>query len=130
MQVSRAFLDEEATRNVPGFAVAVKLIKDNDSDATQEFLEEAALIADLRHKHVLSLIGVVTRGLPKMMILPLCTHGDLRGFLQRLAGALNLKVGRCFLSHIMFFLHDCAMLCDLVCAGVCLCVLESRHMHE
>lgn len=58
----------------------------------KEFTEEAALMAGFRHKNVISLIGVVTRGTPRMMVVPFCGNGDLKGFLARMAGALNLKV--------------------------------------
>lgn len=91
-EVNKGFLDEMATRNVPGFTVALKVIKEETAGALREFTEEAALMADLRHANVISLIGVVTRGTPRMMVVPYCGNGDLRGFLQRLAGALNQKV--------------------------------------
>lgn len=91
-EVSKGFLDEEATRNVPGFTVALKVIKDSSEAAINEFVGESALMANLRHRNVISLIGVVTRGHPKMMVVPFCGNGDLKGFLQRMGSALSLKV--------------------------------------
>ena len=77
---------------MPGFTVAVKVLKDDSPAALQDFGEEATLMSHLRHKNVLSIIGVVTRGEPKMMLVPFCGNGDLKGFLCRMGDALNLKV--------------------------------------
>ena len=46
-----------------GFPVAVKQIKDSAPDDEKlEFLEEAELMAQLSHPHVVRMVGVVTRG--------------------------------------------------------------------
>ena len=88
----KAFLDEQSERNIPRFMCAVKIIRDGYPDALQELTEEATLMADFNHRNVMSLIGVVTRGTPKMIILPFCSNGDLHGFLRCMKGALNLRV--------------------------------------
>lgn len=93
-QVSKALLDEQSERNVPKFMCAVKITTGDHAGAIQELAEEAALMADFDHRNVMSLIGVVTRGTPKMIVIPFCSNGDLHGFLQRMAGALNFKVSR------------------------------------
>lgn len=41
---------------------------------------------------VLSLVGVCTRGLPKMMLVPFCSNGSLLDFLQKMFVALSLEV--------------------------------------
>lgn len=92
-EVWKGYLDELVRRGTPGFQVAVKTIKDpGDGAAIDDFMGEAALMAGLKHRNVLSLIGVVTRGSPKLMVVPICGNGDLRGFLRRMTGALNVKL--------------------------------------
>lgn len=90
--MSKAFLDEQSERNTPRFMCAVKIIRDGHPGALQELTEEAALMADFDHRNVMSLIGVITRGMPKMIMLPFCSNGDLHGFLRRMNGALNFRV--------------------------------------
>ncbi len=50
------------------------------------FLEEAALMAQLRHPNVVSLIGVCTTGSPCTLVLQYCEHGSLLNFLRRHTG--------------------------------------------
>ncbi len=89
-EVSKGFLDEQ--RKAPGYNVAVKVLKGKSDAALQDFMGEVALMSNLQHKNVLNLVGVVTRGEPRMMIVPFCGNGDLKGFLKRMATALNRKV--------------------------------------
>lgn len=90
--MSKGFLDESESRGTPGFTVALKIIKSDGSDALEEFMAESALMAGLHHRNVVSLLGVVTRGMPRMMVVSFCGNGDLLGFLRRMVGALNDKV--------------------------------------
>ena len=69
------------------YLCAVKTVlepKDGDSAAEaaaaeNDLLNEALLMAQVdQHKHLVSLIGVVTRGKPKMLLLSYCEHGDLQ----------------------------------------------------
>ena len=72
---------------------AVKTVlepKDGDDSAAAaeaaevDLLKEALLMAQVEtHKHLVSLIGVVTRGRPKMLVLSLCEHGELQGRLTK-----------------------------------------------
>ena len=91
-EVSKGFLDEEQSRGTPGFTVALKVMKDTSEGAIHEFTGEAALMADLRHRNIIGLLGVVTRGEPKMMVVAYCGNGDLKGFLKRMADALKSRV--------------------------------------
>eukprot|EP00911_Craspedida_sp_UC1_P000124 UC1_evm1s98 len=78
--------------------VAVKMVRvgdqqDRDAIAAQlDLLEEAALMANLNHPNVMSLLGVCTVGSPKMVLLPMCAHGALDEFLERMDRALSLGV--------------------------------------
>ena len=49
-------------------------------------MQEAALMAQLRHPNIVSLVGVCTAGAPKILVLQYCEHGALRDLLQRRAG--------------------------------------------
>lgn len=50
----------------------MKTLKDQDPAAKQDLLDEAALMANFNHPNVMGLIGVVTRGTPLLLLLPLC----------------------------------------------------------
>ena len=72
---------------------AIKTVIDKGGDdaaaaaaAEVDLLSEAVLMAQVsQHKHLVSLIGVVTRGKPKMLVLSFCEHGELQGRLQKTA---------------------------------------------
>eukprot|EP00729_Bicosta_minor_P018631 gene18631-385_t len=68
--VMRGFLDEYKVTGIPAFSVAIKTVKDASSDtAIHEFNREAAVSALVSgHPNLVSLIGVVTRGVPLMMV--------------------------------------------------------------
>jgi insulin-like growth factor 1 receptor len=73
--VDKAMLDEQAagSRSTPAYTVAVKQLKADPSDTElAEFMSEAAIMAVFKHRNILSLIGVCTRGQPALMVLPYC----------------------------------------------------------
>ena len=82
--------------HVPEYLVAVKVaLRPSGSEDTaaaaaaaeDELLNEALLMAQVEsHRHLVSLVGVVTRGHPKMLVLSFCEHGELQGMLKRRAG--------------------------------------------
>lgn len=88
--VYKGLLDEQDSRGTPAYAVAVKTLKDESVDAKEDILQEAALMAQFSHANVLALIGVCTRGKPVMLVVPLCGHGALVSFLQRLFAVLTM----------------------------------------
>ncbi len=47
------------------------------------FLEEAMLMKDFRHRNVLSLVAVAIDNDFPYVVLPLMEHGDLRGFVSK-----------------------------------------------
>jgi serine/threonine protein kinase len=76
----------------PEYMVACKVVKEASGSldtagfaaAEEELLKEALLMAQVdTHKNLVSLIGVVTRGKPKVLILSYCEHGELLGRLKR-----------------------------------------------
>lgn len=69
-----------------GYLVAAKTVieKAGSLDAAQELRAEAVLMALVgEHKHLVSLIGVVTRGDPLVVIVSYCEEGDLLGLLKK-----------------------------------------------
>ena len=55
-------------------------------------MQEAALMAQLKQKHIVNLIGVVTRGKPKMIVLQYCEHGALLDHLKQSVGFRALSL--------------------------------------
>lgn len=47
-----------------------------------EFLQEAQLMSNFRHKHILSLLGVCLDNDPHFIIMELMEAGDLLGYLR------------------------------------------------
>ena len=49
------------------------------------------------HVHLVSLVGVITRGTPKILVLSFCEHGELQGLLKKRAadGAAFSGVEKC-----------------------------------
>lgn len=47
-------------------------------------------MANLRHPNILALIGVCTRGVPKLVVIPYCAHGSLQELLEMMGAKLHL----------------------------------------
>ena len=67
--------------------VAVKALRQDDGDAAdepsvQKFLAELNLMKDLRHPHIVQLIGAVTESLPQMIVLEFLAGGALDEWLE------------------------------------------------
>lgn len=90
--VQKALLDEHATLGVPSYICAAKtLLPDVATGAElQQLLLEAAMTAQMDHIHVLSLIGVVTKGEPVCLLLQYCEFGALDAFLQKRSGLATI----------------------------------------
>ena len=66
--------------------VAVKSMKTNaieQSTAEDEFVREAAANLLFNHNNVVMLVGVVTSGQPKLMVIEFCEHGSMLGLLRK-----------------------------------------------
>ena len=85
-EVWKALLDDKVNETVPEYTVAAKTVLPAqrgslDSTAAEAAAEEALLKEALlmsqvaKHSHLVSIIGVITRGKPKILILSYCEHG-------------------------------------------------------
>ena len=77
-------------------AVAVKTLRE-DTMALKEFLEEAAIMKEMRHPNLISLLGVCTREPPFYIVTEFMKHGNLLDYLRRIE---NKKLTGVTLMHI------------------------------
>ena len=95
-EVWKGLIKDGINRDVPEYLVAVKLVIVQDSSgrdttaktaaAEEDLFNEALLMAQVEsHTHLVSLVGVVTHGQPKMLVISFCEHGALDGMLQKRA---------------------------------------------
>lgn len=83
-EVWKGILDESSRGGVPGYMVAIKTTKDAEGEGANEMVREATLMAQVdHHVNLVSLIGVVTSGVPMMLLLVYCEKGSLLSFLKR-----------------------------------------------
>ena len=82
-------LFQDSNPEVPEYMVACKTVKvptgsldqQGAALAEEELLKEALLMAQVeKHKNLVSLVGVITRGTPKVLMLSFCEHGELQGY--------------------------------------------------
>ena len=70
------------------YLVAVKTLLKETEESMQEMLQEAVIMAHIgQHRNCVSLVGAVTAGQPKLLILNYCEHGALQGYLKKRAEA-------------------------------------------
>ena len=70
------------------YLVAVKTLLKETDESTKEMVQEAVVMAHIgSHKHVVSLIGAVTAGTPKLLVMNFCEHGSLQDYLKKRAAA-------------------------------------------
>ncbi|KAL5016947.1 hypothetical protein ScPMuIL_006536 [Solemya velum] len=63
--------------------VAVKTCKEDKEEATTEkFLEEAYIMQQFDHRHIIRLIGICSETCPVWIIMELAKHGEMRAYLQ------------------------------------------------
>ena len=93
-EVWKGLLQDAGNANIPAYMVACKVVKEASGGldsagavaAEEELLKEALLMAQVTaHEHLVSLVGVVTRGNPKVLVLSFCEHGELQGALKKRA---------------------------------------------
>jgi serine/threonine protein kinase len=77
-------LDEASTGGVPSYLVAAKIVKKQTGEGAEDLHKEASVMAQLSaHPNVVSLVGVVTSGVPLLLLLSLCEHGSLLSVLKK-----------------------------------------------
>ena len=86
-EVWKATLDDD---NQPGYMVAAKTLIESKSDNMQQLrddlLQEAFIMAQVgNHPNLMSLVGIVTRGLPTILVVSFCEHGSLLSKLKKRA---------------------------------------------
>ena len=93
-EVWKGLLQDGGNPEVPAYMVACKVVKEASGSldragaaaAEEELLKEALLMAQVKtHEHLVSLVGVITRGSPKVLVLSFCEHGELQGALKKRA---------------------------------------------
>ena len=93
-EVWKGLLQDGGNTDIPAYMVACKVVKEASGSldsagaaaAEEELLKEALLMAQVRtHAHLVSLVGVITRGSPKILVLSFCEHGELQGALKKRA---------------------------------------------
>lgn len=85
-EVWKGMLDETSEHR--SYLVAAKTVLDAKSspEATLELEQEAIVMAQVGgHPHLVSLIGVITRGDPLVLIISYCEHGSLLSLLRKRA---------------------------------------------
>ena len=73
--------------------VAIKTLRDIEATKSerQEFLKEARLMRQLRHKHIVSLYGVCAQEQPMMIIMELAPGGSLLNHLREKGHSISLS---------------------------------------
>ena len=93
--VWKGLIKDSDNPHVPEYMVACKVVKEASSGsldaagfaaAEMELLKEALLMAQVEtHTNLVALVGVITRGNPKILVLSFCEHGELQGLLKKRA---------------------------------------------
>ncbi|XP_056017629.1 focal adhesion kinase 1-like isoform X6 [Ostrea edulis] len=72
-------------------AVAVKTCKEDNEDSMMEkFLEEALIMQQFDHPHIIHLVGICSETLPVWIVMELAKHGEMRAYLQNNRTRLDL----------------------------------------
>jgi serine/threonine protein kinase len=104
--VWKCTLDETSAGGTPSYLVAAKTVLDISSkpEARDELVSEAIVMAQLTgHLNVVSLVGVITRGDPLVLILSYCEHGSLLSYVreQHAAGTeVKMEIKRRLLMEV------------------------------
>jgi serine/threonine protein kinase len=96
--VCEAILHEGDSAGTPAYPVAVKTVRESGGEAAGELFREAALMQQIAganngHTNLVSIIGVVTKGLPLYLVLSICSNGNLLMVLTDIAAKERGGVG-------------------------------------
>jgi len=87
-QFGDVFRGSYASRDDPEMPVAIKTYKydpdkeQEDATRNEKFLEEAYVMRQFEHPHIIKLIGLVTQN-PTYLVMELAPFGELRAYLQK-----------------------------------------------
>ena len=63
--------------------VAIKTAKEAQGEGADDMVKEATVMSQVKpHPNLVSLIGVVTSGLPLLLLISMCEHGSVQSLLQ------------------------------------------------
>ena len=114
-EVWKGVLDDSSRGGVRDYLVAVKTLVRDTEEATSEMLQEAVIMAHIgSHSNVVNLVGAVTAGIPKLLLMSYCEHGSLQSYLRKRSGGgdhqtLTEPEKLKFAHHVamgMFHLHS------------------------
>ena len=72
--------------------VAIKTAKEAQGEGADDMVKEATVMSQVKpHPNLVSLIGVVTSGLPLLLLISMCEHGSVQSLLQDRALAAKAK---------------------------------------
>ena len=92
IKVWKGILDESSSGGVPGYMVAIKTAKEAEGAGADDMVTEATVMSQIKpHPNVVSLIGVVTSGLPLLLLISMCEHGSILSFVKERALAAKGK---------------------------------------
>ena len=145
--VCQAILDADQSRGVPAYPVAVKTVRDGFGEAASELFREAAVMQQVAgpgtgHPNLVSIIGVVTKGTPLLLILSLCDRGSILDVVKAEGGLswekkvwlmLGSALGMAHLAEKSFVHRDLAARNVLVDSAMTAKVADfglSRGIHE
>ena len=100
-EVWKGVFDDSAKGGVSDYLVGVKTLIKQTEESTEEMLQESLVMAHIgSHKNVISIVGVVSVGMPKLLVMSFCENGSLLSYLKTrvkdqkpLTGSERLKAG-------------------------------------
>ncbi|CAI9727205.1 focal adhesion kinase 1-like isoform X3 [Octopus vulgaris] len=125
--VYRGLFYDKDKKEIP---VAVKTCKEDDENLmTEKFLEEAYIMQQFDHPHIIKLIGICSVSRPVWIIMELAKHGEMRAYLQNnkqrldqvtlIKYAYQLSTALSYLESKKFVHRDIAARNVLVSASDC-----------
>lgn len=125
--VYRGLFYDKDVKEIP---VAVKTCKeDNEDSMTEKFLEEAYIMQQFDHPHIIKLIGICSNSRPVWIVMELAKHGEMRAYLQNnkqrldqvtlIMYAYQLSTALSYLESKKFVHRDIAARNVLVSANDC-----------
>jgi serine/threonine protein kinase len=85
-EVYKAQLDESEVNNIPEYTVAAKTVKDASQsvEGTKALLAEASVMCQVgAHPNLVSMVGVVTRGDPLVLVISFAAGGSVQDVLKK-----------------------------------------------